>query len=139
MWSRRDDGTIFVEAAFDFGILPLTTPSKNAFAAPGVGLLPPVAFDMWQRFTPVPVEVMKVMNIYSGYNQMLLQASNWVVHHEPYELYPGQVPPVLEITPDRLQTTLEVRGAVPITAEDIGSLNINLNAVFQKAFLLSRS
>ncbi len=135
MSSRRADGTIFVEAAFDFGILPLATPSKNAFAAPGVGLLPPVAFDMWQRFTPVPAEV---MNIYSGYNEILLQASNWVVHHEPYELYPGHVPPVLEITPDRLLTTLEVRGAVPITAEDIGSLNINLNAVFQKAFLLSR-
>ena len=135
MWVRDNDGTITPTAALDIGILPLTRTAKKGFAAEGGGLLPPVDMASWERFVPLPEAE---MNINGTASEILLHASSWVLHHEPYDLYPGQVPPRLIIDADVLATKLQPPGDMPISAGDIGSLNINLNTVFQRVFLSAR-
>lgn len=131
MWTRRDNGRIVTETALDIGILPLTFTAKRAFAASGAGLLPPVSMRVWKRIQPVPPEV---IDIDHSVEVNLLKASEWVRHHAPGDLYPAQVPPVLTIDTNKLLSRLEVRGEVPVTAADIGSLTVNLNAVLHKTF-----
>lgn len=128
-------------SAIDFGVLPLSASTLNAFAvAPEGGALPAVRPEQWQRFSPLPADMLGDSTRFS--DAELLVLSEWVIRNDMVDLYPlGQ--PEIQIDGEQLSTRLVPMGGVPITAADIGNLVIKLKPMFyiitEAAGILARS